>query len=244
MPTSRCVIYTSVVEISLTTKQNRNLPTKAARPLKPEADEAVSDDDATEDEDDLDAPPKSRSQTLSQTVRKLSPRAASSTPEELPPQKATTPPPAKSKAKGFRIGGKAKQVGTDFPSPNHEDHEVTPELDDISLKEPLPSQSAANVDSTPRKATRNFRIGGKGKGSKGESSQVPDAVPAITDRTRDTQSPSVQPPSSPPVKEPSPMVEERVETAEEKAERRRAELKRKTEEAAKKQAQSKKKKRF
>jgi hypothetical protein len=235
---------TFVVDFLLTTKQNRNLPTKAARPLKPAVAEAMSDDDATEDDDDLDAPPKSRSQTLCQTVRKSSPCAASSTPEELPSPKATTPPPAKSKGKGFRIGGKAKQAAPDLPSPNQEDHAITPEPDDISLKEPLPSQTAANVDSTPRKAKRNFRIGGKGKGSKGESSQDPDAVPAMADRTRDTHSPSVQPPSSPPAKEPSPMVEEKVETAEEKAERRRAELKRKTEEAAKKQAQSKKKKRF
>jgi hypothetical protein len=235
---------TSVVDFLLTIKQNRSLPTKATKPLESNVNDAMSDDDATEDEDDLDAPPKSRSQTMSQTVRKSPSRAVSSSPEELPLPKAGTPSSPKSKAKGFRIGGKAKQAADEPQEPKREDHDVTPELDDISLKEPSPPQTTADVESTPKKAKRNFKIGGKGKDSKGESSQVPEAVPIMADRTRDTDSPSVQPPSSPPAKEPSPVVEEKVETAEEKAERRRAELKRKTEEAAKKQAQSKKKKRF
>jgi hypothetical protein len=209
---------------------------------------AMSDDDATEDEDDLDAPPKSRSQTLSQPGRKSPPRAASSTPDELPFPKANTPPAARSKVKGFRIGGKAKQAAAETPLPDQEDHGTTPDLDDTSLKEPSPPQTAADVDSTPKKAKRTFKIGGKGKGGSGGSSQIPDSAPLIADRTRDTPSPSVQPPSSPPpgstAKDPSPVVQEREETAEQKAERRRAELKRNMEEAAKKQAQSKKKRRF
>lgn len=116
-------------------------------------------------------------------------------------------------------------------------------------KEPPSSQINADVNVTPKKAKRTFKIGGQGKGATSGSSQVQDSAPLMADRTRATQSPSAQPPSSPPlersVKQPTPIVEEeREETAEEKAERRRAELKRKTEEAAKKQAQSKKKRRF
>jgi hypothetical protein len=106
----------------------------------------------------------------------------------------------------------------------------------------------ADIDATPKKAKRTFKIGGRPKGALDGSSQAQDTA-SMADRTRATQSPSVQPPSSPPVgrsaKEPTPIKEEeREETAEEKAERRRAELKRKTEEAARKQAQSKKKRRF
>jgi hypothetical protein len=122
------------------------------------------------------------------------------------------------------------------------------DADDLPIKESPSSRMTADMDATPKKAKRTFKIGGRGKGAMGGSSQVQDTAP-MADRTRATQSPSVQPPSSPPVgrpaKEPTPIKEEeREETAEEKAERRRAELKRKTEEAAKKQAQSKKKRRF
>jgi hypothetical protein len=124
-----------------------------------------------------------------------------------------------------------------------------PDMDDLPIKEPKPSYLTADMDATPKKAKRTFKIGGRGKDAMGDSSQHHDTAPPMADRTRATQSPGIQPPSSPPVGRSAKdrtliKEEEREETAEEKAERRRAELKRKTEEAAKKQAQSKKKRRF
>lgn len=153
----------------------------------------------------------------------------------------------KPKAKGFRIGGKTKEI-----TPQPQDHlDTSPDADAVPPTEPGSSQMIADVDSTPKKAKRTFKIGGKGKekGGVGGSSQVHDTAPLMADRTRVTRSPSALPPSSPPAPPsrratPPVVEEEREETAEEKAERRRAELKRKTEEAAKKQAQSKKKRRF
>jgi hypothetical protein len=209
----------------------------------------VSNDDATEDDDDLDAPPKTQIQTLKQPVRKPLPRADSSTPEEFRPPKPDTTLSPKPKVKGFRIGGKAKQVAAESPPQNEDDQETTPDLILPAPEGPLSSQANPDVNSTPKRAKRTFKIGGKGKGGDGGISQVHDTAPIMADRTRATHSPSVQLPSSSPVgkpaKEPSFIVEEqREETAEEKAERRRAELKRKTEEAARKQAQSKKKRRF
>ncbi|KAH8640671.1 hypothetical protein IG631_03612 [Alternaria alternata] len=101
---------------------------------------------------------------------------------------------------------------------------------------------------TPKKARKPFRIGGKGKTVDGNASQRAITISPSTNRIRITQSPTAEPPSSPPpsrvVKEMSPVKEVHEETPEEKAERKRAELKRKNEEAAKKQAQAKKKKRF
>jgi hypothetical protein len=244
---SRYVTYPSGVDL-LIKEQTRILPPKAAKALEPDP-EATESDDATEDDDDLDAPPKSQSQTLEQPTKKSPFRANSSTPEDLPSPRPDTPPAAKSKVKGFRIGGKVKQVAAESPPPDPKDQEPMPSVDDTTPKEPLSSQMIADVSSTPKKPKKTFKIGGKGKGGNGGSSQVHGTAPQVPDRTRDTYSPSVAPPSSPPVeksaKEPSPIEKvEREETAEEKAERRRAELKRKTEEAAKKQAQSKKKRRF
>ena len=186
-------------------------------------------------------------------MRKPPPRTRSSTPEELSLPKAITLPAAKSKVKGFRIGGKNNKAGTEFPPTAHMEFDIAADADDLPIKKPLSSQmndnANANANATPKKVKRTFKIGGKGKVGAAGSSQVPDTASPMTDRTRATHSPSAQPPSSPPVdklaKEETPAVEEEhEETPEERAERRRAELKRKTEEAAKKQAQSKKKRRF
>jgi hypothetical protein len=203
----------------------------------------------TEDDDDLDAPLKSQSQTSRQPMKHSPSRAGSSTPDGLPAPRPDARPAAQSKVKGFRIGGKAKQVAAEFSPPGLANHEATPDMDDTSLKESLSSQVVADISSTPKKPKKTFKIGGRGKDSNGSSSQVHPTAPPMADRTRDTHSPSEAPPSSPPAgrsaKEPSPIeVVEREETAEEKAERRRAELKRKTEEATRKQAQGKKKRRF
>lgn len=219
----------------LTTVQTRNL--KAP----------VISDDATEDDEDLDALPKIQSQKSSQNARRPPPPRIKSPTPEAPSPKSATPPVAMPKAKGFRIGGKTKET---VPQPqNHLN--TSPDADAVPLKEPGSSQMIADIEQTPKKAKRTFKIGGKGKGKGdvGGSSQVQDTAPPMADRTRGTRSPSAPPPSSPPASRPgrvtSPVVEEeREETAEEKAERRRAELKRKTEEAAKKQVQSKKKRRF
>jgi hypothetical protein len=196
----------------------------------------------------LDAPPKSRSQKLSQKVRPSPPRTRSPTPEEALPLKPERGPLERPKAKGFRIGGKARQVAVETSPPLNEAMDTTPVTEDLPAQEPPSSQVKADAETTPKKTKRNFKIGGKGKSGAGSNSQVPDGSQSVVDRTRATQSPSLQPPSSPPMSKPtreeSPVVEQREETAEEKAERRRADLKRKTEEAAKKHAASKKKKRF
>jgi hypothetical protein len=206
------------------------------------------DDESTEDEDDLDAPPKSQSQRSSQSTRKPPPRAKSSTPEALPSPKLDDRPVAQPKAKGFRIGGKAKKSFDESPPPVSEDLDVTTEGHDVIMRDAPPSQSNGDADASPKKAKRNFKIGGKGKEQAGGSTQTSEPAPPMTDRTRATHSPSIKPRSSPVsrlAKEETPAEEEKhEETPEEKAERRRAELKRKTEEAAKKQAQSKKKRRF
>lgn len=209
-----------------------------------EADSAASDDDATEDDDDLDAPPKVQSRRLLQSVRKPPLRKKSSTPEEPPSPQLDTASAAKTTVRTFRIGGKAKAMISKSPPLTHEDSDE-PVTEDFPIKEPPSSQTIADAEATPKKARRAFKIGGRGKGGTGGSSQILDTGPPMADRTRATLSPSVQPPSSPPVsipvKEETPAAEE---TPEERVERRRAELKRKTEEAAKKQAQSKKKRRF
>jgi hypothetical protein len=207
-----------------------------------EADRVDSDASATEDDDDLDAPPKTQSQRSSQPVQKPLLEERSPTSKERLSSRSDTLPTVKPNERGFRIGGKAKKNVAEAPSLPNEDLDATLQADELPINR-LPSpQMTAEV--TPKKAKRTFKIGGKGKSSSGGASQNPDVVPPMTDRTRETQSPIAHPPSSPTsksVKEETPIEEE---TPEEKAERKRAELKRKTEEAARKQAQSKKKRRF
>ncbi|KAH7406579.1 XRCC4-like factor-domain-containing protein [Phaeosphaeria sp. MPI-PUGE-AT-0046c] len=219
-------------------KNRKPLPTltKSSPPdVVPKANANSSEDELTEDEDDLDAPPKSLSQRSCSLVQNPSPRAESRTPEEQPTT-SDVQPAGQPKKKGFRIGGKAKQVL------------ASPVQDEQPNEEPPSSQMMGDDVTSPKKPKRTFKIGGKGKGGTNSGLQVLEAVQPMADRTRATQSPSVHFPSSPPagpaVKEESPEETMHEETAEEKAERRRAELKRKTEEAAKKQAQSKKKRRF
>jgi hypothetical protein len=207
------------------------------------------DDDSTEDDDDLDAPPKSQSQSQGRTSRKL-PHRKSPTPEPSPSPspRAPTPPATKAKSKNFRIGGKSR-IDTESPPPlpqalNEPDPDVLPARESV----PPSSQPETQVNVTPKKARRAFKIGGKGRATDGDASQRAGTASASTHRIRASRSPAAEPLSSPPagnaVKEMSPVKDVHEETPEEKAERKRAELKRKNEEAAKKQAQAKKKKRF
>ncbi|KAF1916594.1 XRCC4-like factor-domain-containing protein [Ampelomyces quisqualis] len=200
---------------------------------------AESEDDSTEDDDDLDASPQGPGQRSSQT------KAA--TPVEPRPSVPVEQLVEKRNSRGFRIGGKAKPVARDSPPPTSP--HAAPSTVDQPVKDQPPSHTNNQSEATPKKAKRTFKIGGKGKGGTGDGSHVPEMAPPMRDGTRAIQSPSAQPSSSLPkdrsVREESPaLAVGREETAEEKAERRRAELKRKTEEAAKKQAQSKKKRRF
>ncbi|KAL5119370.1 hypothetical protein ACEQ8H_002639 [Pleosporales sp. CAS-2024a] len=234
--------------------KTRKIPSATARAstalLLSKEDNTASDEDATEDDDDLDAPPKTQTQRSSQAIGRPPPPLTKSSSLEAPSlPKSPALLPAKPKPKGFRIGGKPKQVSPDPPLLSQDKPDTIPDAHDRLMKEPPSSQITAAIETTPKKAKRRFKIGGKEKRALSGDSRVHDAEPTMTDRTKASESPSIQPPSSPPVvpspREASPVVEEELdETAEEKAERRRAELKRKTEEAAKKQAQGKKKRRF
>jgi hypothetical protein len=175
----------------LTTVQTRNLPFKAPRtavlspPLKVDTT-TPSDDEATEDDDDLDAPPKGQSQILSQAAGRPAPsRLESSTPEVPSSPPPNAPSVAKSKAKGFRIGGKTRQVARDPSPPPQEDVDTTPDADELPIEEPQSSQMTADVDATPKKAKRTFKIGGKGRGGMDGSSQVLDtsaSLPIVRER--------------------------------------------------------------
>ena len=169
----------------------------------------------------------------------------SPTPEPLPLETRQTmprsPPAAKTKAKGFKIGGRSKKPEPPAPvSPP----EGSQPLDD---GEGIPTRSKSNEDGpTTKPARKGFRIGGRSKTP--TMNDLADSQEAEVQQSRSTAAPIV------PTKSPDPVTvkaekhvlaaEEREETEEEKVERKRRELKRKNEELAKKQAQSKKKKRF
>lgn len=214
-------------------------------------DSGIDEEGSTEDDDDLDAP--SQSQGLSQkpihTRRPQRSRQRTKSPS-LPAsaEPATSPPPAsRPKAKGFRIGGKAKTEAPELPQ--SEDKAVAQEDEPTQVSMPLPSQIDSQMEASPKKPRKAFKIGGKNKASQDiVSSQRDVTISPATQRFRDAYSPT--PKSSPPLmpqdtqKEPTLVEVTREETSEEKAERKRAELKRRNEEIAKKQAQQKKKKRF
>ncbi|CAO2649862.1 Nn.00g011540.m01.CDS01 [Neocucurbitaria sp. VM-36] len=225
--------------------KTRNLPRKttpAPDPVSapPRKEQARDDSESTEDDEDLDAPPKDQSQT--RTLGKPRPRTKSTTPEVSPPARVSTPPATKSKGKGFRIGGKARKVSADSQPLSQGNQDTPPDTED-QVKEPSSPQADSQMNWTPKKARRPFKIGGK---AKDDSSPTVSASPKTTG-IGTTRSPTAEPPSSPPpniaLKEETPEAVHE-ETPEEKAERRRAELKRKNEEAAKKQSLQKKKRRF
>ncbi|KAI0619154.1 XLF domain-containing protein [Pyrenophora tritici-repentis] len=197
-------------------------------------------EDSTEDEDDLDVPPMNGSQSQGRALQTSPGRKPS--PKHSPLHKATDPPAAKTKVNTFRIGGKSKALIEPPPSATIVTGTDTHPDDLLPTRESVPPCSPpTQTITTLKKARKPFKIGGKGKDIDRETSQS-------AFRARQMQSPTVEPPSFPPlheaVREPTPIKEVIEETPEEKAERRRAELKRKNGEAAKKLAQAKKKKRF
>ncbi|KAI4660173.1 uncharacterized protein J4E79_005978 [Alternaria viburni] len=217
--------------------------TPAPLPSSPLGKANETEDDSTEDDEDLDAPPKSQSQGLSRTPQKPT-RKRTPTPEPRSSPKATTPTAQKPKVSSFRIGGKSKRATESPPPSPPKPADVEPEPEIRPTRESVPPSQPSQA-TTPKKTRKPFRIGGKGKKAEDGASQRDMTASPSTQRFRATQSPTAEPPSSPPrVKEMTPVEEVHEETPEEKAERKRAELKRKNEEAAKKQAHAKKKKRF
>lgn len=222
-----------------------------------EKDPVIEEENATastEDEDDLDFPLNSRnqsqnySQNQSQKRRSTPPTVPLPLPiptvgPESPQQEAVKPT-----IKYFRIGGKAKHVPEKTPSPTEQSSAPGPDPDILPSRESVPpSELDSQANITPRKARRQFKIGGKGKSTDEDPSQRATASPR-TNQARRVLSPTAEPPSSPPisehVKEETHVQSIHEETPEEKAARKRAELKRKNDEAAKKQAGQRKKKRF
>ncbi|KAF2844630.1 XLF-domain-containing protein [Plenodomus tracheiphilus IPT5] len=204
-------------------------------------------DVSTEDEEDLDAPSQSQSRNQKGTdsaIRITSPSLAPTMEEDSSREKTRQP-----KSTGFRIGGKGKKVPEKSPSPSEEQSALNANVNVLPSRDSLPpsSQLDSQANTTPRKARRQFKIGGKGKSNDGDPSQHATASPRAN-RTRTMLSPTAEPPSSPPpqgiVRDEMPVPEIHEETPEEKAVRKRAELKRKNDEAAKKHARQKKKKRF
>ncbi|KAF3039696.1 hypothetical protein E8E12_002648 [Didymella heteroderae] len=208
-------------------------------PFSAQHGKAADDAESTEDDDDLDAPSQSRNQ------RQAHSRTKSHSPES-PPEPATSPPPvrrAKSKPKGFRIGGKVKEASPDTSQ------EKEPTLKESARASRPPPSQADSIETSPKKSRRAFKIGGKSKASQEPASSQHEATTSpTTNRFRDANSPTSR--SSPPPlpqesqKDATPIEEVYEETPEEKAERKRAELKRRNEELARKQAHHKKKKRF
>ncbi|KAL1798954.1 hypothetical protein ACET3X_002991 [Alternaria dauci] len=198
-------------------------------PSSPHTRTSETGDDSTEDEEDLDALAKGQVKSKGQTIHQTS-RTRTPTPEHHSSPKAASPPAQNAKVSSFRIG------------------DAEPEADILPTRESVPPSQPTQSVMTPKKARKPFRIGGKGKAVDGDASQRAITTSPSTNRLRNTQSPTIEPPSSPPpsrvAKAMCPVKEVHEETPEKKAERKRAELKRKNEEAAKKQAQAKKKKRF
>ncbi|KAF2644464.1 XLF-domain-containing protein [Massarina eburnea CBS 473.64] len=144
----------------------RNTSKRPARASEPAPESALIDkpndvnENATtddEEDDDLDAPPKSQSQSY---TRQAPPKARSLTLEPSPepsPPKEKTPPVQKPKARGFRIGGKAKKAETLPPAPEEA-------LDDRKEGETAEPPAGSNA------TKKSFKIGGKAKATANERS--------------------------------------------------------------------------
>jgi len=185
-------------------------------------------------------PSRTRIQSQSRATYKSPSRKPS--PKHSPPPKATSSSAPKTRVDAFRTGTKPMTPTESPPTlPMTKGMDVHPDDLLLTRESPPPSSPPTQAITTPKKARKPFRIGGKGKATDQEATQS-------TFRVRKMQSPTVEPPSSPSlpktVRPTAPIKDVIEETPEEKAERKRAELKRKNEEAAKKLAQAKKKKRF
>lgn len=234
--------------------QTRNIPPKptkvaaALTQILPLKDHGEDESDSTEEENDLDAPPKSYSQNKSQDISQ-SVRQRSSSPDQRSSPVAAAPSATKPKASSFRIGGKPQRISSSpTPLPDGAIVGANPDIALMTRESVPPASQQTEMAMTPRKLRKPFRIGGKARATEdNEPSQLAVTASPSKNRTRDMASPTIEPPSSPPqsqeaTQEAPPVEEVQEETPEEKAERRRAELKRRNEEAAKKQAQQKKKK--
>jgi hypothetical protein len=237
--------------------QLRGSPKKAPEPTPPPVQKppAGSEDESTEDEEDLGAQPKSQSQSQPRTFITRSPL------KEISPALRQSSPPNPSssvvqKPKGFRIGGakSKKPVVESAPSTSSVDTDDVPKEDEeADVDANVRTSMRASVEPTAITSTKAirkpFKIGGKHKVSVQSSVVSPTGASNSKSDATTAKKTSVEPiprRNTPVIKtevEGSPM-EEHEETAEEKAERKRQELKRKNEELAKKQAQNKKKKRF
>ncbi|KAJ6200626.1 LOW QUALITY PROTEIN: XRCC4-like factor-domain-containing protein [Bipolaris maydis] len=204
--------------------------------------------DSTEEELDLDTPAISCNPTQVQDSLQSQHRKPSLY-ERLSSPPTIASPAKKANDDSFRTGGEPQgTLPSSSPSPFIPDEEAGSD-DVLTTREAAPpSPKQADIASTPKKSRKPFRIGGKGRAAEDGASQRAATTSPSKVRTRATQSPTAEPPSSPlphsVTREMTPAEDEVEETPEEKAERRRAELKRRNEEAAKKQAQQKKKKRF
>jgi hypothetical protein len=217
---------------------------------------SADSEESTEDEEDLDAPPRTQRYSQSRAPTKTSPAKAKS-----PEPKQSSPPKSSSsivqKPKSFRIGGaKSRKPVVESPplmaslGPGN----VAKEDDDSDIDVTLRTSTRASVEPTAstgvKVARKPFKIGGKHKASNQDSVML--SPTRLSNEKGDTTT-SKESPVEPVLRNNTPAVkteieistvEEHEETAEEKAERKRQELKRKNEELAKKQAQNKKKKRF
>lgn len=209
-------------------------------PSSPDASGDHEMHDTTTDEDvddDLDAPIiKNQSQSQTHAVASSPPRTAPVEAQASPPPQQDVPPPAKSKSKGFQIGGRSSRTRTPSVAP-----EVT--ADSIDKSDDMPTRPKIDEEESlaaPKPVKKAFKIGGK---AKSQAEKETEAAPGEHGIATHEQGRSVTPASSALKVEETSQVENREETAAEKAERKRQELKRKNEELAKK-AQGKKKRRF
>lgn len=246
--TSRSVVASCFEECKLTLEQSRGI---GKQPMPTVTDNTISDpipktlgiDAGTEidddEDDDLDALPKSQSQIRKPPTQKLSTKAKSPTPEL--PSSTSMPDP---KAKGFKIGGKSGKVEPPPAVTGVAETSISEESDH------MPTRSKTHPESVSFKPTKKgFTIGGKLKAAGGASTGIPMGIQSrgdlpIADKMESFYSIEIE--KQPAVEGSIEREQERrEETAEEKAERKRQELKRKNEELAKKQVLNKnKKKRF
>ncbi|KAK3110275.1 hypothetical protein LTR53_015600 [Teratosphaeriaceae sp. CCFEE 6253] len=225
----------------------------------------AQDDESTEDEDDLDAPPPKASTIKSQrngspeTVgAPSSPRRSSMLGGDLPSRsveqklafvESLVSPPSKPRSKLGALGGKVEEASS-TPEPAHETEASAPakprgKLGALggkskTLAAPDPSPPNTTTDTTPAPAARPHKLGALGgKKTTAPSSSDPNTVPAATVPMPKKDSSARQ--SRATTREATPPPRE---TSAERADRKREELKRKlTVEATAAGAAGKRKKR-
>lgn len=170
------------------------------------------------------------------------PKPQSPPPESSPQKISVDSPPMRSKAKGFKIGGRAKKAVSPTTSSQQDSF-----LPTSGSAVGIPTREKNRDDDGGAKSVRKgFRIGGRSKTPAAGEVQGSQKPTAQQDLSEPTQNPTTNAPKSTDKNLDTQALpsQAKEETEEEKVERKRRELKRKNEELAKKQAQSKKKKRF